>query len=129
MMKEITIYICPICGNMIFMLKNSGVIPICCNKPMTEVIANTSDGATEKHIPVVSRNGRHVKVHVGEVLHPMIKTHYIEGVAVLTNHGIYYRSFEPDDIPTVDFEIDHNEKVLAAYAYCNLHGLWRRDLT
>ena len=123
-MKEITIYICPICGNMIFMLKDSGVIPVCCNKPMTRLLANTSDGAVEKHIPVVSRNDRHIKVHVGEVLHPMIKSHYIEGAAVLTDREIYYRAFQPDELPMVDFEIDFSEKVLAVYAYCNLHGLW-----
>ena len=35
----------------------------------TELIANTTDGAHEKHVPVITISGDEVKVAVGSVIH------------------------------------------------------------
>lgn len=36
----------------------------CCQKELTELKANTSEGASEKHLPVVEQNGNVVTVNV-----------------------------------------------------------------
>ncbi len=46
--------------------------------------ANTSDGAAEKHVPVVSVDGNRVEVSVGSVSHPMLEEHYITGIYIET---------------------------------------------
>ena len=56
------IYVCPTCGNIVTMLKDSGVTPHCCGKPMIALHAYTTDAATEKHVPVVDVDENHVKV-------------------------------------------------------------------
>ena len=48
--------ICKTCGNLIEMIIDSGVTPKCCNNEMVEIIANTTEAATEKHIPVIEIN-------------------------------------------------------------------------
>ena len=41
----------------------------------TELVANTTDGAYEKHVPVIEHNGDSVVVKVGSVAHPMMDVH------------------------------------------------------
>ena len=43
---------CRHCGNIVFVLKESGVPLICCGEKMGELDASTRDGALEKHVPV-----------------------------------------------------------------------------
>ena len=50
-------YICKQCGNLVMMLKDSGMVPSCCGETMTELIPGTTDAATEKHVPVFEVNG------------------------------------------------------------------------
>lgn len=91
----------------------------------TELIANTSDGAHEKHVPVIISSGSEVKVEVGSVEHPSLETHYIEFVVLETNTGIHTKWLKPGMKPEAEFRLAEGEKVLAAYEYCNLHGLWK----
>ena len=63
--------ICEHCGNIIAMVKDSGVPVMCCGQKMTEIIPGTSDGAVEKHLPVWTVEGNTVKVSVGSVEHPI----------------------------------------------------------
>lgn len=91
----------------------------------TELIANTSDGAHEKHVPVIIFSGAEVKVKVGSVEHPSLETHYIEFVVLETNTGIHTKWLKPGMKPEAEFRLTEGEKVLAAYEYCNLHGLWK----
>lgn len=120
-------YKCTTCGNEILMVKDSGVNPICCGKPMQELIANTIDAAKEKHVPVISYKDKDIVVDVGSVKHPMLKEHYIEWIALETDKGVKIQYLKPDDKPTACFCLTCNEKFIAAYAYCNLHGLWKVD--
>ena len=69
-------YVCETCGNIIAMVKPSGVPVVCCGKPMKLIVPNTTDAAQEKHVPVWTREGNLVKVQVGSVAHPMVAAHY-----------------------------------------------------
>ena len=94
---------------------------------MKEIIPNTSDGAHEKHVPVVKVEGNHVTVEVGSVAHPMIEAHYIEWIALETNKGNQRKQLKPNDAPKAEFALLDGEKVISAYAYCNLHSLFKSE--
>ena len=119
------IFICEHCGNIVEMVKETGVPVMCCGQKMTEVVPGTSDGAVEKHVPVVTMDGNIINVMVGEVEHPMVDVHFIEWIAIETVNGIQRKSLKPGEEPKVQFVLADGESVLAAYAYCNLHGLWK----
>lgn len=90
---------------------------------ISEITANTTDGAVEKHVPVYEVNDGKIFVKVGSAEHPMLEKHYIEWVAVQTENGFYTKFLKPDEKPEACFTVD--EKIIAVYAYCNLHGLWK----
>lgn len=91
---------------------------------MTEIMPNTTDAAVEKHVPVISREGQTVTVTVGSTPHPMQETHYIEWIILETANGVERFAFYAGDEPTAQFFADEDDEIVAAYAYCNLHGLW-----
>lgn len=118
-------YVCEHCGNIIEFVKNVGVPVMCCGQKMTELIPGTSDGAAEKHVPVVKVNGNQVLVEIGAVEHPMVKEHYIEWIAIETKKGSQKVNLTFTDAPKAEFLLTEGDEVVAAYAYCNLHGLWQ----
>lgn len=117
-------YICEHCGNIIEYVKETGVPVMCCGQKMTELIPGTSDGAHEKHVPVVKVNGDKVVVEVGTVEHPMVEAHYIQWIAIETTKGSQKIKLEYTDKARAEFKLADGEKFVAAYEYCNLHGLW-----
>ncbi len=123
-----TFLLCRRCGNLIEMINDSGITPICCGEDMNVLTANTTEAATEKHIPVVNISDNIVKVTVGEVLHPMEEAHYIEWIYLETTEGVKRKKLQPNDNPIAEFALLDGEKVINAYAYCNLHGLWLKEL-
>lgn len=118
-------YVCKHCGNIIAYVNNAGVPVMCCGQKMEEIIPGSVDAAVEKHVPVISVEGNKVTVTVSSVEHPMIPEHYIEWVALETKEGNQRKPLEPGQKPEVTFAITDTDEVVAAYAYCNLHGLWR----
>ena len=118
-------YICRHCGNLVGMINASGVPMICCGQKMEALIPNTVDASGEKHLPVVTVDGSTVKVNVGSVDHPMAPEHFIEWVYVETESGEQLKTLKPGEEPHVTFELGE-EKPIAVYAYCNLHGLWMK---
>lgn len=120
--------LCRRCGNLIEMINDSGITPICCGIDMTELVANTTEAATEKHIPVIEITDHMVKVTIGEIPHPMEEEHYIEWIYLKTNQGIKRVNLHPKEEPTATFALMDDEKVDSAYAYCNLHGLWLKEM-
>jgi superoxide reductase len=88
-----------------------------------EVVPNTTDGAYEKHVPVIEHHSDSVVVHVGSVAHPMQDVHYIEWIVLETATGYQKKDLKPGDAPEASFAV--TEPVVAAYEYCNLHGLWK----
>ena len=122
---EMKFYRCKHCGQIVAIVKKTGAPLICCGEEMEEIIPCTVDASHEKHIPVYKVEGDLVTVTVGSVEHPMIDAHYIEWVAIQTTSGNQRKLLKPNDKPTVEFKILDTDKVIAVYAYCNLHGLWK----
>ena len=120
-------YICPDCGMVIETVHDSGIAPSCCGMKMDVLIPNTMEASGEKHIPDVTVDGSVVTVNVGSVDHPMQDAHYIEWVQLVTERGSQRRYIKPGDAPKVTFHLGE-EKPVAVYAYCNLHGLWKTEL-
>lgn len=119
---------CEHCGNVIEFLTNTGVPVMCCGQKMEELIPGTSDGAAEKHVPVVEVEGNKVTVKVGEVEHPMVDAHYIEWIVLETRKGAQKAYLKPGKTPCAEFVLAEGDEAVAAYEYCNLHGLWKADI-
>ena len=119
-------YICEHCGNLVEMVHNAGVPMMCCGQKMKELEPGVVEASHEKHIPVASVEGNVVKVAVGSVEHPMAAEHSILWVSLLTDKGVQRKNLEVGKAPVVQFSLV-DEKPLAVYAYCNLHGLWKSE--
>lgn len=116
---------CAKCGKIVAVVKESACPTVCCGEDMKEIVANTVDAATEKHVPVYTVNGNVVDVNVGSVAHPMTEEHLIEWVMLETEQGNQRKPLKAGQEPKVSFAISAGDKVKAVYAYCNLHGLWK----
>ena len=95
---------------------------------MVELTANTTDAATEKHVPVVSIDGAKLDVVVGEVEHPMTEEHLITMIVLETKKGFQVAELTAEDAPKASFAIAEGDEAVAVYEYCNLHGLWVAQL-
>jgi len=120
-------FVCEKCGNFVEMIKDTGVPMMCCGQKMKELIPGTSDGAVEKHVPVYTVDGNKVTVTVGSVEHPMLDVHYIEWIAIETKCGAQRKFLKADMKPCAEFVLTEGDSVVAVYAYCNLHGLWKAE--
>ena len=118
-------YICKHCGNVVAYAEHKGPNVVCCGEEMSPVVPNTVDAAVEKHVPVVQVGGSLVTVAVGSVPHPMTAPHHIAWIALHTEQGNQRKPLNPAGEPIAVFALAPGDKVLAAYAYCNLHGLWK----
>ena len=105
--------------------KDKGVPVICCGELMPELKAGVTDAAVEKHVPVVKVEDNKVTVSVGSVEHPMTEAHYITLIVLETKNGTQFKQLTPSDKPEAVFYIGEGDEVVAAYDYCNLHGLWK----
>lgn len=119
------LFICKHCGNIITFVKDSGVGVVCCGEPMQELIPGSVDASIEKHIPMIHRNKSLVMVEVGAVSHPMAENHFIEWIVLETKQGVQRKCLKPETLPQARFWISEDDEVVAAYAFCNLHGLWK----
>ena len=124
----IKIYRCAHCGNIITLLHDSNVPVFCCGQKMDLLVPGSVDAAQEKHVPVATINGSTVEVKVGSVTHPMTAEHFIQWVVVETERDALIHWFHPDEAPEAVFALAEGQTAKAVYAYCNLHGLWKKDL-
>lgn len=127
-MKKLVFYKCAHCGNIVIKLVDKKVPVFCCGEIMQELTPNMEDASQEKHVPVVTISEGKVKVEVGSVLHPMMQEHYITNIVIETNLGYYTRNLNPNDKPEATYDLQPNENVIAVYEYCNLHGLWVKNV-
>ena len=118
---------CDKCGNLVESVHSSGVPMVCCGEKMRELVPGSVDAAVEKHVPVVTVEGSTVKVHVGSVTHPMTEEHFIQWITLETNRGVQRKALSAGEAPEAVFALADGEQAVAAYAYCNLHGLWKAD--
>lgn len=117
--------ICEKCGNMVMGIKTDGCPIMCCGQEMKVLDPGTSDGAHEKHVPVWTVEGNLVHVTVGAVEHPMLEAHYIQWISLQTKQGTQRKELKPGDAPRASFALCDGDEAVAAYAYCNLHSLWK----
>lgn len=122
-------YYCKHCGKILVIENEVDTPTICCGDTMSEMFPKTSENEdfSEKHIPQLKLSGSKVTVSVGSTLHPATKEHHIEWIILVTNKGIQQKCLGSEEKPVVDFFLAPEEKVLSAYAYCNLHKLWKAD--
>ena len=117
------IYKCNVCGNIVEVLHAGVGELVCCGQPMELLKEKTEDIGLEKHVPVVEKTEKGIKVKIGSVPHPMEEKHYIEWVEIITDGGVYRKFLKPGDKPEAEFEIKAEK--IKAREYCNIHGLWK----
>lgn len=129
-MKELSIYYCETCKNVIEVVNTNPTVKLqCCGVDMKKIVANTTDAATEKHLPVVNVEDSSLFVQVGEVMHSMTEEHYISNIYVLDDLGnLQKQVLSSSDNPEVSFDISPKAKKIKVYSYCNLHGLWKTEI-
>ena len=120
-------YICRHCGNLVGMIHDSGVPLVCCGEKMQALEPNTVEASGEKHLPAVTLEDGALYVRVGSAAHPMQPEHFIHWIYVMTENGGQRRALKPGDEPEASFCLG-DDKPIAVYAYCNLHGLWMTSL-
>ncbi len=121
-------FLCKHCGNLVGMINDSGRPLSCCGEHMMLLTENTEDASYEKHIPAVTVEGNRVKVNIGSEDHPMTEAHFIEWVYLQTEKGGQRRCLKPGDAPYTSFLVEEGDKPVKVSAYCNLHGLWIKEL-
>ena len=117
---EIKFRKCKICGNIIWSFNNTKVI--CCNQEMEEINTNSVDASFEKHIPNYEITGNNISIRVN---HVMEENHYIKWIMMVCDNEIFYKEFNPFEECIVNFE--YKGKCIL-YSYCNLHGLWLKEV-
>ena len=122
-------YTCRFCGNLVAMINDTGRNIGCCGKNMTEVVPTVTevgDERLEKHTPVLENNRGTVKITVGKEgrAHPQTPEHAIGWVCLVTNEGSHRKTLSPDGKSEAEFILSKGERPIAAFAYCNLHGLY-----
>lgn len=119
-------YYCKHCKNLELVINDGGPVPVCCGEPMGLLTANTTDAATEKHVPIIQAAEQGINIRVGEVDHPMTTEHYIQWIAVTDGKNVEIKHLDPTDQPTISSHFKITDK-FSVYAYCNLHGLWMSE--
>jgi superoxide reductase len=124
---RLQIFRCAICGNIVESIHGGPGELVCCNQPMNLLVENTTDAAQEKHVPVVERIEGGYKVKVGDVAHPMEEKHFIEWIELIVDGNAYRQFLAPGAVPEAVFLVQGSE--ISAREYCNLHGLWKSELS
>lgn len=124
---DMSFYRCKICGQIIGIVRSTGLPLTCCGEEMEELIPGLSDASLEKHVPVFETDNDRVHVTVGALPHPMTQAHYIEWIAIKTKYGNQRKQLNPGDKPEACFAICEGDEVEAVYAFCNIHSLWKAD--
>ncbi|MBR4904120.1 MAG: desulfoferrodoxin [Selenomonadaceae bacterium] len=114
--------------SIIMLIGGNGENISCDGKPMNFLKANTVDASQEKHVPQVTVDGKKVTVKVGSIEHPMTEAHLIQWIYLQTKKGGQYVHLTAADKPVAEFILADDDTALAAYEYCNLHGLWKADI-
>nr|MBF0221510.1 desulfoferrodoxin [Desulfobulbaceae bacterium] len=123
MAKEMEVYKCELCGNIVETLHGGAGQLVCCGQPMTLLKENSVDAAQEKHVPVIEKVDGGYSVKVGSVAHPMEESHYIEFIELIAGNKVYRQTLKPGAKPEAFFAVDSD--TVSAREFCNLHGLWR----
>lgn len=120
MKNEIKLKICTKCGNVVRVKKDCDIE--CCSSKMVDILPNTVDCAIEKHIPTYEIVEDEIFVQVN---HVMEKEHYIEWIALVADNKEMVVNLYPEQNAEARFPYIKGATI---YAYCNKHGLWKKDV-
>ncbi len=123
MAKQLEIYKCEICGNVVEIVHAGAGDLSCCNEPMKLMVENTVDASREKHVPVIGKGDGTCTVKVGSVPHPMEEKHYIEWIEIVFDGKTCRQFLKPGDKSEATFPVKAAK--VSAREYCNIHGLWK----
>lgn len=119
---------CPVCGNIVELIEDHKVPVMCCGANMVELQANTTDAATEKHVPLLSYDAGVLTAIVGAVEHPSLPEHYINFIIAKAGNKVLRANLKAGDKPAAKFELGDYKGIVEVYEYCNLHGLWKAEI-
>lgn len=125
MAKNLELYKCAVCGNIVEVFQAGPGALVCCNQPMALQAENTVDASLEKHVPVIEKNGNSITVKVGSIPHPMEDAHYIQWIELIADNKIYRQELKPGQAPEAVFPITAAN--ITVREYCNLHGQWKSE--
>ena len=117
------VYKCGVCGNVVEVGHASTGTLVCCGQEMNLLKEQTADQSTEKHVPIIQKTDKGVKVIVGSTAHPMTPEHYIEWIEVINGDYIQRKYLKPGDPPEAEFFVPYSDS-LVAREYCTIHGNW-----
>lgn len=121
--QRLELYKCPVCKIILEVLDGGAGELICCGEPMVLQKENVVDAAREKHIPVIEKTDKGVKVNVGSIPHPMETKHFIQWIEIISGGRTIRQYLQPGEAPEASFPVANGEVI--AREYCNLHGLWK----
>ena len=119
------VYRCNVCGNIIEVLHAGKGELVCCGQPMELLQEKTTDVGLEKHVPVIEKTDKGIRVKVGSIPHPMEEKHHIEWIETSADDNIYRKFLNPGDKPEAEFEV--RPQKATAREYCSIHGLWKSN--
>lgn len=124
-MKELNLKKCMKCNTLIRVLEECNCDDgnlMCCGEKMQSVVANSTDAAVEKHVPVYEKVGDNIKITVP---HVMEEKHYIEYIFAVYENEVIEKHFTFSSEPSLVVPYESGMKI---YSYCNLHGLWGKEV-
>lgn len=113
---------CSVCGKVSMIIHDGSGEQTCCGKPMEFMAEKADDAGKEKHVPVIDKTQKGIKVTVGAIPHPMTPDHYIEWIEIASGNVLQVKGMQPGDLPEAEFGLSTTS--VKARAYCNKHGLW-----
>ena len=122
MENKLVIKKCLACGTTVKVLHESCCNMKCCGEEMKEMIPNSVDAAVEKHVPTYEKVEDEI---VAKVNHVMEKEHYIEWISLVKENKEITVKLYPEQDAEVRFPYIPGSTL---YAYCNKHGLWKKDV-
>ncbi|MDO5393470.1 MAG: desulfoferrodoxin family protein [Mycoplasmatota bacterium] len=124
-MKELILKKCLKCGSLIKIIEDCNCSDcgiVCCGESMSKIIPNSVDASAEKHVPCYEIIGKEMKISVN---HVMEDDHYIEWILVKTENENMEKIFKSGEV--AEFVVPY-VKGSIIYAYCNKHGLWKKEV-
>ncbi len=125
MAARLEVYKCMHCGNIVEVLQAGTCAPSCCGETMKLLKEGATDGASEKHVPVIEKIDGGYRVSVGSVAHPMAEDHYIPWIELIADGETHIKFLKPGDAPVAEFQVQAAS--VTAREYCNKHGLWKAE--
>lgn len=123
--RELIVKKCKKCGAMVKVIEDcncEGCGIVCCGEQMEVLVPNSVDAAIEKHVPTYEVKDGKIFVKVN---HVMEDEHFIEWISIVFDDKECTTYFKPGEEA-----ITHCKYVPGStiYAYCNKHGLWKKEV-